>query len=425
MAFVYPDKLHQGLDYEKKFSRQKEDFMNPKHGIQHGPLAHGERPGNLIRFYNCKNVLISGVTIQNSPTWTIQINHCEWVNIEGVFINSFGSDLRVPNDDGIDLVESKYVHIIGCNIQTGDDCIAVFGSEKITVSNCILSSRSSGIRVGFNSDDDIHDCVFNNMVIHTSNRGIGVFVRGKGSIENVLFSDIVIQTQLFTGHWWGKGEPIHVSTNPWSTDAPQLGKIENIRFCNIIAESESGILVYGTKQSIIKNLSFRNIKIRIKNSPLQETYGGNFDLRTSRDLATALFAHDIPAIYCRYVDGLEISGLKVEWDDHLPAFFTHGIQCEFFRNIDIDGFKGGPAHNNRKEAVIALNKGSKVSIRNCEAAEGTRVFLMHSEVTDPRLFVDNDLSQTKKTFEPAELNFTSSGNCLPSKLGHNRKKRHR
>lgn len=177
--------------------------MNPKYGTEDGPLEPKDRPNNLIRFFNCTNILISGVTIQNSPIWTVHFVRCERVNITGVSINSFGSGRRVPNDDGIDLTDTRIVHISDCDIEDGDDGIVVLGGERITVANCTLSSRSAAVRVGF-AGGEIRDCVFANLVIFDSNRGLAVNVRGAGSIENVLFSDIVIQTRLVTGHWWGR-----------------------------------------------------------------------------------------------------------------------------------------------------------------------------------------------------------------------------
>ncbi len=103
----------------------------------------------------------------------------------------------------------------------------------------------------------------------------------------------------------------------------------------------------GCDQSIIRDIAFDGVKVRIKNGPLQESYGGNFDLRGCRDVATAIFAHDIPAFYCRYADGVKIAGLEVEWADDLPAFFSNAIQVEDFKNVDIDGFNGcRPAHGN-------------------------------------------------------------------------------
>jgi polygalacturonase len=419
MFFVDPTKvklIEEGSDYDKRYTRQGEDFMNPKYGTADGPLEPKDRPNNLLRFFNCTNILINGVTIQNSPIWTVHFVQCERVNITGVAINSFGGGRRVPNDDGIDLADTRYVHISDCDIQNGDDCIVVLGGEKITVANCTLSSRSSAVRVGF-AGADIRDCVFANLVIFDSNRGLAVNVRGASSIENVLFSDIVIQTRLVTGHWWGKGEPIQVSALPWNPRINQIGHIKNVRFRNITAESPSGIIVYGCEQSIIKDLLFQDVKVRINNSPLQASYGGNFDLRGCRDVATAVFSHDIPAFYCRYADGVKIDCLEVEWAAGLPSFFSHGIQCENFSNVDIDGFCGGPAHQDGGKAAIALSKGGKVSIRNSRAARGTGVFVSVADVFDCGLFVNNDLGEARKVCEPEKLPFQASGNLLPKENG--------
>jgi len=62
-------------------------------------------------------------------------------------------------------------------------------------------------------------------VIRESNRGLGVFVRDEGSISDVLFSDILIETRLHTGDWWGNGEPIHISCLPQKAGTT-LGRIE-------------------------------------------------------------------------------------------------------------------------------------------------------------------------------------------------------
>jgi len=59
--------------------------------------------------------------------------------------------------------------------------------------------------------DDVRINGISNLVIYDSNRGIGVFSREQGSIDNILFSDITIKNHLYTGHWRGNGEPIHVS----------------------------------------------------------------------------------------------------------------------------------------------------------------------------------------------------------------------
>jgi hypothetical protein len=416
MFFVDPVKvkLTEGeSDFVKKYTRQGEDFMNPNFGTADGPLLPLDRPNNLIRFFNCTNIHIRGVTIQNSPIWTVNFVQCKDVNITEVSINSFGSGRRVPNDDGIDIVETRDVHISDCDIQNGDDCIAVLGGERVTVANCTLSSRSAAVRVGF-AGADIRDCVFANLLIHDSNRGLAVTVRGPGSIENVLFSDVVIQTRLMTGHWWGKGEPIQVSALPWNTNIHQLGHIKNVRFRNILAESASGIIVYGCERSVINGLLFEDVKVRIKNDPLQDSYGGNFDLRGNFDNPTALFAHDIPAFYCKHANGVKIDGFEVEWADGLPSFFSHAIEVEDFNNVDIDGFAGSPAHEEGGKSAIALSRGGNVSIRNSKAAKETSVFVSVADVVEAGLFVNNDLRNAEKVCDPEKIPFQEvSGNLLP------------
>ncbi|MFN8009643.1 MAG: polygalacturonase, partial [Terriglobia bacterium] len=59
--------------------------------------------------------------------------------------------------------------------------------------------------------------------------------------------------------------------------------------------------------------------------------------------------------------------------------------------------------------------GKNVSIRNSQAAEGTSTFLWVSDVTDQRLFVNNDLSKAKVAFRPEKLSFLNSGNLMPKK----------
>jgi polygalacturonase len=331
-----------GRDYDKKYTRQKEKFMSPEFGAEQGPWIHAERPGNLVRFIGCRNVTLRGVTVRNSPTWTVQFYRCDGVLVTGVYIHSRGSDCRVPNDDGIDLKECKRVRISDSNIDTGDDCIAIFGSQRVTVTNCTLTARSSGVRVGF-EDGETRDCVFSNLSID-SNCGLKINVRGPGSVENVLFDCIVMRNRLFTGHWWGKAEPIHVSAQQGGGPGRRLGRIRNIRFLNILAESEAGIVVCGCPESVIEGLVLANIRLRILSGPLQRSYGGNFDFRSTTDFSTALFAHEIPGLYFRYVDDLTVDGFDLAWEKGLPDFYTWAVMGEDFRQVEIKNFRGRSAN---------------------------------------------------------------------------------
>ena len=177
--------------------------------------------------------------------------------------------MSIPNSDGIDMYDSKNITISDCNIQAGDDAIAVVSSSNITASNCILHSRSSGIRIGYNvfNHNNSGNLLFNNINIYDSNRGIGIFQRQKGDMENMIFSNIIINTRLHSGQWWGHGEPIHISSVP-GLGSTETGTIRHVRFSNIIASSESGILIYASTKGLIDDISFDNVDLSIRQSPL-------------------------------------------------------------------------------------------------------------------------------------------------------------
>lgn len=418
MAFMKTDQvldlnyaLTDGGNWIPRLTRQGEDFLSPKFGTQDSPFVPKPRPGRMIQINNCDNVMITGVTMQNSPNWTLSVSNSRIVDVIGVKINSFASDRRAPNDDGIDLINSRFVHIADSDIQNGDDSIALFGSENVTVANCTLSSHDSAIRVGYDGGD-IRNSVFSNLVIHNSTRGINVNVRGGGVIENLLFDNIVIQTRLHTGYWWGKGEPIHISALPRAGTTPP-GVIRNLRFSNILADSEAGILIYGTKESIIRDIQFDRVKLKVKAGPMTESVGGNFDLRGAVTPELSIFKHDIPGLYCGYVDGLKLRNFEVEWDGKLPEFFSHGIECENFQNLEVDGYVGRQAQAEGKNSAISLSNGSGVTIRNSVAAEGTQTFLAHTGITGGIILVNNNLSRAKVVISPAKAELTQSGNIMP------------
>ena len=82
-----------------------------------------------------------------------------------------------------------------------------------------------------------------------------------------------------------------------------------------MARSESGIVVYGQKETILQDLSFDGIHLTLLPSPLEATYRGNFDLRPTMDKAATIFKHDIPGIFLRYVKGVRIQNLDLDWQE--------------------------------------------------------------------------------------------------------------
>jgi polygalacturonase len=116
--------------------------------------GHFLRP-QFIQPYRCENVLIEGVTIQNSPMWEIHPVLCRNVTVQDVKINSHG-----PNNDGCDPESCTDVLIKNCDFDTGDDCIAIKSgrnadgrrlkapTENIIVQGCRMKDGHGGITVG-------------------------------------------------------------------------------------------------------------------------------------------------------------------------------------------------------------------------------------------------------------------------------------
>jgi hypothetical protein len=296
----------------------------------------------------------------------------------------------------------------------GDDAICVTSvssrkpgvCENVTVSNCTLSSRSAGVRLGYGMNT-IRNCVFENLVIRDSNRGLGLFVRQEGSIENVLFNNIIIQTRLHTGHWWGKGEPIHISVLPARESSAALGRIRNVTFANILAESESGIVIWAHEPGRIEDVTLDQVRLHVRKGPLSASYGGNIDLRPAFDAQWAIFRHDLAGIFCHGANGLTLNQIDVRWDAEAPPYYTHALWCEQTSRVVIDGFRGRQPGSGDGHAAIALDSVRGVIVRNSQAAEGTTTFLSHRGVTEAGLFGNNDVTKAATAIDPLPSPFAS------------------
>jgi hypothetical protein len=406
-AFFDFTKPHYSLDFDTQYTRQGQGFMDAVLQTGDGPAAvqPDGRAGTMIIFSNCKNVLLRDITLRNAPNWTVHLANVHGAVVEGVHIIN---DLRIPNNDGVDCIGCRDVHFSNCDFRTGDDDFAIVGSEDVTVTNSSMVSNSSGIRI-----EDTRSSVFSNLTIH-ANRGIGVYERGKGTTAGVLFSGIVIDTHLVTGHWWGKGEPIYIVIGRAEGNT---GSVSGVRFSNISADAESGIILYGDPKAMIRDISFDQIwlHLRVTRKDVNAAVGGNFDLRWTADsFKTAVFAHDIPGIYGRYVKGLEIHGLQVRWADGMPGYYSSALELEDVQDLTIERFQGRQASIGSDSPVIALTRVKGVSIRNSTAAEGASTFISTSQVTGERLFAGNDLADANRAFS-AKTGFELTGNLLPAK----------
>jgi polygalacturonase len=389
--FNYLKKPH---DFDSgEFTRQGITYASDSSLISDGPVKpHEQRPWQMIIFANCNNVRIQDVTIMNSPFWTVHLADCNGAVISGVRILN---NLFVANNDRIDCTSCSNVIISNCEIVGGDDALVLNGysvhhdlpgfkdirhvSENIVVNNCILMSRSSGIRIGGIDQNPMRNYSFNNIVIHHSNRGIGIFTGIEGGIENISFSDITIETRLHSGDWWGKAEPIHIHAVPTS-EGRKAGPIKGVHFRNIKAISENGVIVYGTDKGIISDITFEEMDLRIKNGTMQQSYGGNFDLRPTADLKLSLFCHDIPGIFLKNADNVNIIHSKIVFEEKMEDFFTYGIWAEDFQNLQLSGLNA-KSPKATEDTLICLKNGKDFTFQNSLVHAPEKSFLKTVNVT--------------------------------------------
>ncbi len=258
----------------------------------------------MLFLENAAQVTIRDVTFANSAFWTVHLVGCQDVLIDGIRILN---NLRMANCDGIDPDHCKNVRIANCHIQCADDCIVLKNTaaamqygpcENITVTNCTLISTSAAIKIGSESEALFRNILVENCVISRSNRGISLQLRDPGSIENVAFHNIAIDTRLFRREmFWGAAEPIAITVLRRKPDT-QVGTVRNIRFSNIFCTGENGLLLYGESPDSISGISFDNVQLHLRSltdhekgfHDLRPTFGPTF---TPKGLHY-VFAHNAP-----------------------------------------------------------------------------------------------------------------------------------
>ncbi len=155
---------------------------------------------HLIQFNRCKNILLDGFKIRQSPFWTIHMLLCDGGIVRNLDVRAHGF-----NNDGIDIEMTKNFLIENCKFDQGDDAVVIKAgrnqdawrinvpTENIVVRNCdiifghvllgIGSEMSAGVRNVYMHDCAARDSVFRLFYAKTNHR------RG-GFIENIYMKNV-------------------------------------------------------------------------------------------------------------------------------------------------------------------------------------------------------------------------------------------
>jgi polygalacturonase len=231
---------------------------------------HYLRP-NMIVPYKCKNVLIEGVTIKNSPMWHVHFVLSQNITVRNIKVIGHG-----PNNDGCNPDSCKDVLITGCYFDNGDDCVTIKSGrnndgrrvnvpcENIVVQNCRMKDGHGGVVLGSEMSAGVRNVFIENCKMDSPNLRQALRIKSNaqrgGFIENIYMRNVQIgevnEAVFNINFYYGEAEK-----------GPYLPTVRNINFENVTSQKSKYVLFlhgFESKPSItaiyLKDCSFNNVQ---------------------------------------------------------------------------------------------------------------------------------------------------------------------
>jgi DNA sulfur modification protein DndE len=236
---------------------------------------------NMLRFTNCKKILLDGVTFQNSPAWNIHPMLCEHITLKNLTVRN---PWHAQNGDGVDLESCRFGVIDNCTFDVGDDGICIKSgrdeegrkrgvpTENIIVQNSTVFHGHGGFVIGSEMSGGVKNLFITNCNFLGTDVGLRFkTARGRGGIvENIFISDINMtnipgEAILFDMYYMAK-DPVPqpgeenelplMKSEPLNEGTPQF---QNFHIRNVVCKgAETGIMVRGLPEMSIKNITIEN-----------------------------------------------------------------------------------------------------------------------------------------------------------------------
>ncbi len=228
---------------------------------------------------NCKNILIEGISLEQTPFWNIVPVYCDSVIIRGVTVNSVG----IPRGDGIDIESSRNVLIEYCTLSCGDDCFTMKAgrgedglrinkpTENVVVRFCLAKEGHGGITVGSETAAGI-----NNLYVHDTvfdDTGVGIRFKTRrprgGGGQNYYYERIRMNLRDEAFRWDMLGSPMHVGKLAQRLPALPINKLtpsfKNTFAKDIIVEkAKAFVRIEGIPETPMANFTLENALINSK-----------------------------------------------------------------------------------------------------------------------------------------------------------------
>ena len=241
-----------------------------------------EKRPRTIQLIGCEDIVIQGITIINSPCWTVHPICCNNVTIDNITIRN---PYESPNTDGINPESCKNIKISNCYIDVGDDCLTLKSGlekdifqkqsscENVTVTNCTFVHGHGGIVIGSEMSGGVKNITVTNCIFQNTDRGVRIKTRrGRGGIvEDILISNLImdnVDVGITINGFYACGaneDDMEIFGEEQKEITNSTPSIKNIMISNIIIKNAKGAGVYffGLPERPVENVKITNIDLRI------------------------------------------------------------------------------------------------------------------------------------------------------------------
>ncbi|TAJ53281.1 MAG: GDSL family lipase [Chitinophagaceae bacterium] len=304
---------------------------------------------NFLRISQCKNVLLQGVTFENSPAWTMHLAVSQHITIKNVTVKNpwYGQ-----NTDALDLESCANVLIDGCSFDTGDDGICIksgrdeegrkrgIPTENVIAQNTTVYHSHGGFVIGSEMSGGARNIFVSNCTFIGSDIGLRFkTTRGRGGVvekiyaSNIRMKDIAGEAILFDMYYMAK-DPV-----PLAGEKAEMPKIETLPvnegtpvfrdffFSDIVCRgAEKAIFIRGIPEMNIRNVQISNAVLQSRKG-IECTEATGVVLKNIR-LVTA---EPSPLVYIQNSNGISIDNLMYD----LPTDLLFSVTGDRSANIKV------------------------------------------------------------------------------------------
>lgn len=238
----------------------------------------------------CKNVTLHGVTIQNSPSWTIHPYFSKDIKVLCThLLNPWDS----PNTDGIDPESVNGLTVAGVHFSLGDDCVAIksgkyymgstYGepSQNIEIRHCYMQNGHGAVSIGSENSGGVYHVHVSHCVFDHTDRGCRIKTRrGRGKlavVEDICFEHIEmdhVRTPIVVNCFYNCCDPDRHSEYvrskeplPIDDRTPSVNQLAfrdlTCTHCHVAAA-----FIYGLPENPVDVVELRDVKVRYTADPI-------------------------------------------------------------------------------------------------------------------------------------------------------------